>query len=68
MLLIIPNSAHSGYQSKPGEVLTQKTPDVYFVVQAFKIKMFILVDRFKIYPLFSFFLDIFILICYNIKG
>lgn len=31
MLLIIPNSAHSGYQSKPGEALTQKTPDVYFV-------------------------------------
>lgn len=31
MLLIIPNSAHAGYQSKPGEALTQKTPDVYFV-------------------------------------
>lgn len=31
MLLIIPNSAHAGYQSKPGGVLIQKTPDVYFV-------------------------------------
>lgn len=30
ILLIIPNSAHAGYQSKPGEALTQKTPDVYF--------------------------------------
>ena len=31
MLLIIPNSAHAGYQSKPGKALTQKIPDVYFV-------------------------------------
>lgn len=31
MLLIIPNSAHAGYQSKPGKALTNKTPDVYFV-------------------------------------
>lgn len=31
MLLIIPNSAHAGYQSKPGEALTGKYADVHFV-------------------------------------
>lgn len=60
-----------GFESVDSGTYYRKTTvpvPLLFAGQGFKIKMFVLVDRFKIYPLFSFFLDIFILICYNIKS